>query len=231
MATYNGGPFIYEQVDSILIQLGVDDELIISDDGSTDNTINEVLRFKDNRIKVIKGPKQGIIKNFENSLKAASGDYIFLSDQDDIWLPNKIKNCINVMQENKEISLVVTDCKVVNNDLDEIYSSYFRLRNSKSGFFKNLYKGGFHGCCMCFSRSTLEKSLPFPDNIPMHDWWIGLVAEIHGKTFFLNECYLLYRRHDFNASSASEKSSNSLSQMISYRFILLLNIVKRFFNT
>lgn len=229
MATYNGASYIKQQIESILSQLGENDELIISDDLSTDDTVRMILEFRDDRIKLVEGKKQGIIKNFENALKAASGDYIFLSDQDDVWISGKVDAVIDLFELNNDISLVVTDCKVVDNCLNDIYPSYFKIRNSSSGFIKNLYKGGFHGCCMCFNKKVLNKSLPFPDNIPMHDWWIGLVAEMEGKTLFLNKPYLLYRRHGFNASSASENSKNSFWIMLKSRFILFMHIVKRYY--
>ena len=85
MATYNGEKYIKKQIESILINLNKDDELIISDDGSKDKTLDIIKSIKDKRIKIISGPKQGVIKNFENALNNCTGEYIFLSDQDDIW--------------------------------------------------------------------------------------------------------------------------------------------------
>lgn len=90
MATYNGEEYIKEQLESILCQLGEMDEIIISDDGSTDNTLNIIESYNDSRIKIhINTGKHGFVYNFENALQKAKGEYIFLSDQDDIWLPEK----------------------------------------------------------------------------------------------------------------------------------------------
>ena len=98
IATYNGGKFLGEQLQSILCQLGKDDEVIISDDGSTDNTYLLVMSIQDNRIKFYKHksdsfllPHEKATLNFENALKYAKGDYIFLSDQDDVWVENKVE--------------------------------------------------------------------------------------------------------------------------------------------
>lgn len=102
MATYNGGRFIKEQIDSILPQLSQYDELIVSDDGSTDRTLEIIASYKDERIKVFHHQKTGnkyyptlkvcySTNNFENALKQAKGDYIFLCDQDDIWEKNKVE--------------------------------------------------------------------------------------------------------------------------------------------
>ena len=110
MATYNGEKYIREQIDSILAQLGDKDELIVSDDGSADATLSIVRSFSDPRIKIISNTgKHGTNGNFENALKHAQGDYIFLSDQDDVWLPGKVNICLQALQT---AHLVVHDCYV-----------------------------------------------------------------------------------------------------------------------
>ena len=112
MATYNGEKYIQEQIDSILKNLEKKDELIISDDGSNDGTIEIIKKNikKDNRIKLINGPKRGVIKNFENALLNCNGDYIFLSDQDDIWLPNKVKTVMSYFEQDDKLIAIVHDC-------------------------------------------------------------------------------------------------------------------------
>lgn len=227
IATYNGGEYVHEQISSIIMQLSESDEIIISDDGSDDNTLNIIKSFNDLRIKVYDGPKLGIIKNFENSISRAKGDFIFIADQDDVWIENKIQEFLTCFENNRDVNLIVSDCTVVDSNLQIIRSSYFETRNSGSGLLKNLYKGGFHGCCMCFRKELLNQILPFPNNIPMHDWWIGLVAEVKGKTFFLDKSLLLYRRHGLNASSASERSTNSLFIQIKHRLNLIMNLIRR----
>ena len=91
MATYNGERYIKEQVSSIMQQLGENDELIVSDDGSSDSTLQVLDSFHDSRIKVFSGPRTGLTYNFENAIKNANGDYLFLSDQDDVWECNKVE--------------------------------------------------------------------------------------------------------------------------------------------
>ena len=111
IAAYNGGRFIREQVMSILPQLGEDDEIIVSDDGSIDDTINILNSFHDKRIKIfINEGRHGVVPNFENALKHSSGDYIFFSDQDDTWNDNKVKKCVEALND---ADLVVHNSRVV----------------------------------------------------------------------------------------------------------------------
>ncbi len=137
MATYNGEEYVAEQIQSILSQLEQNDEIIISDDGSCDNTLNIILQFEDARIKLFHNKNHGLIHNFENALKNAIGDYVFLCDQDDIWLPHKVSEMFDALQL---YDLVVSDCTVVDKNLNIILDSFFKQRSSGEGFLKNLYK-------------------------------------------------------------------------------------------
>src|SRR5690606_20683556 len=172
IATYNGAKYIGEQLESILPQLSCDDEIIISDDSSSDNTIEIIRSFADERIIIL--PKQTFrnpIFNFENSIKHAKGDIIFLSDQDDIWAPRKIEIMIPLI---KDYDLALCDCSVIDDNGNLLHPSYFALIDSQPGLLRNLYKTNpYMGCCMGFSRKLLEVVLPFPRRIPMHDLWIG----------------------------------------------------------
>ncbi len=224
MATYNGEEYVAEQIQSILSQLGQNDEIIISDDGSCDNTLNIILRFEDTRIKLFHNKKHGLIHNFENALKNATGDYVFLCDQDDIWLPDKVSEMLGAL---RLYDLVVSDCTVVNQNLDVIFESFFKQRSSRKGLLKNLYKNSYLGCCMAFRRKVLEYVLPFPKHIAMHDIWIGLMVELHGTAFFLKKPLMLYRRHGHNASPSSEKSSYSLFYQMKYRAYFIYSLFEK----
>ena len=159
MATYNGRRFIKEQILSILQQLSNQDELIITDDASIDDTEHLIQDFNDSRIKFYKNTTRlGYIKNFELALSKSSGEIIFLSDQDDIWLPEKISRMCQII-ENNDCSAVVCNAQVINADGTTIGSSYFATRKSRSGLWHNFYKNGYHGCCMAVKRSVL-KSCP-----------------------------------------------------------------------
>lgn len=224
MATYNGEKYVYEQMNSILKQLGSDDEVIVSDNGSTDKTIQIIADFKDPRIKVIHfSAKKGPIWNFENALKNAVGDYIFLADQDDIWEQDRLTQAVPHLEKNV---LTVCDCKIIDaHGRRSKKRTFFEMKKSGSGLVKNLISNTFLGCCVSFRRELLRYALPFPEGIPAHDWWIGLCAEKYGSTYFIPKIGISYRRHGQNASSASEKSQTTIIQKILFRFSLLKGLL------
>ncbi|MFD1121513.1 glycosyltransferase family 2 protein [Methylophilus flavus] len=227
IATYNGQAFIQDQLISVLSQLGTSDEVLVSDDGSSDNTIKIIRAIEDSRIKILplSNTRLGIVKNFERTLSAASGDYIFLCDQDDIWLENKVNRTIESLRYSV---LTVSDCKVVDANLLEVSPSFFALRNSGPGFIRNLYKNAYLGCCIAFRKELMSYILPFPQSAPMHDMWIGLIAQTVGRVSFIREPLVLYRRHGKNASSTAEKSNFSLYKQIKIRLVLCCLVILRY---
>ena len=223
MATYNGGKYIKEQLSSILSQLSKNDEVVISDDGSTDNTIEIIQSFKDKRIKVIDGPHNGVKQNFANAIENCNGKYIFLSDQDDIWIENKVETLLNVFEKEK-CTCIIHDCFVFNNNTNKIiYNSFFKYRNSGSGIIKNIWKNTYIGCCMAISCDMKKYVLPIPNNIEMHDQWIGILCEKHGKSIFINNKLIRYRRHDNNVS---ELKHYSIFKMIKNRVNFIFKFVR-----
>lgn len=233
MATYNGEKYLREQVDSILVQLESGDELIVSDDYSSDRTLDILRGYNDSRIKIFMNDYlKGVTGNFENALRHASGDIIFLSDQDDIWLENKVALFKDAL---KQADLVLSDCMVVDSDKQIIVPSKFKAENVKVGVWHNLYKSGYLGCCMAFKRDVLAWSLPFPPKHVLHDIWIGLTAGIKGRFILLDEPTLMYRRHSSTVTSTSKSlfknrkgsgNGNSLWYKLKYRGVILFQLVK-----
>lgn len=223
--TYNGEKFIKQQLDSILFQLAEKDEIIISDDSSTDRTIEIIKSYNDKRIKLIENQKfSSPIFNLENALKHAKGDYIFLADQDDVWYPDKVKIVLKHLENN---NLVVTDCKLIDKDNNTLAPSFFQLINSGQGFFKNLIKNTYLGCCMAFDKSVLNYALPFPKKIAMHDIWIGLNAELFSSVYFCDEILISYRKHENNQTPyTGGKSKNTTLYMVKYRMEMIALILK-----
>lgn len=228
IATYNGEKFIKEQLDSILVQLGERDEVIISDDNSTDDTIEIIKGYNDNRIKCFNNPFKGTVKNFENAITNSSGDYIFLSDQDDIWIKNKIEVCVADFQ--KGYDLILSDCSIFDSESKEfIQDSFFEFNNSKMGVVNNIFKNSYIGCCMAFSSKVKNKVLPFPKNIPMHDSWIGINSELYFNVNFNRDKLIKYRKHSNNASdTGSGKSKYSFFRKVSFRIIIIYHLLIKF---
>lgn len=224
VATYNGEKFIREQIDSILCQLSSDDEIIVSDDGSTDGTIVIINCIGDKRIRIIEGPrKHSPTFNFENALKEAKGDYIFLADQDDVWKTNKVEVCMKWLQK---YDCVVSDAEVTDSSLNQLYPSLYEVMHMKEGrIYNTIWKNGYTGCCMAFMRNVLEASLPFPKDIPMHDIWIGNVAAYKYSVKFIPDKLILFRRHNDTVSCNGKGSKYSIWQQIRFRWNIIKSIV------
>ena len=224
MSVKNGAKYLEEQVMSILPQLGAMDELVACDNGSTDGSVGILKSFQDPRIKIIKAPGVGVVESFEHALMNCTGELIYLADQDDIWSPNKISVMSQCLEE---YDLVVCDCTMIDDTQRVQVKSFFELNGSGKGFVKNLIRNSYMGCCMAFRRAVLNKALPFPRAISMHDYWLGLVAEVHFKTLFLQEPLLWHRKHSNNHSTTGRRSSQPYARRISQRIRLLGNLVQR----
>lgn len=227
MATFNGGRFIREQLESILSQLPPDAEIIIADDGSTDDTLLVVDSLNESRIRVLPAERHlGVIYNFERALRASKGEIVFLADQDDVWLPGKVEMCLAALNE---ADLVMHDAFLLGLS-DAFESAWGRngklsdIRTYRSGVVANWWKNSFTGCCMAFRRKVLDKALPFPKNLPMHDQWLGVVAEKNFKVKFIDEPLVEYRQHSSNATHI-EKSPAGVLQKIKWRVDLLKAII------
>ncbi len=226
LTTHNGEKYIYDQIVSILSQIDKEDEIIISDDSSTDKTLNIINTINDKRIKVFTNNRFfHHTPNFEFAISKASGNYIFLSDQDDIWLPNKV---IVMKQHLNTHNLVISDCFVVDSDLNILKDSVRGSRKILNGILVNLIHNNFLGCCMAFDRLVLEKALPFPRNILSHESWLGAIAGVFGKTIFIDDKLILYRRHNFNYSNTLNGSNLTLYYKLKYRFFIILNLIIRY---
>ena len=232
MATYNGERYIKEQIDSILCQLSEDDELIVSDDHSTDSTCVIIKSYNDNRIKLFMNElEKGVTHNFENALLHSSGDIIFLADQDDVWLPNKLCELTDFLIQGN-YDLVTSNCALTDSELNITQDMFYEEQSplDKSAL-ENWVKNLWLGSCMAFHRKVLEATLPFPDKVVAHDLWIALFSQIHFKCGYYPKVLQLYRRHENTVSFAGAKSTNSFWYKIAYRvylayFLLIRSITK-----
>ncbi len=223
MAACNGEAYLPEQMESILSQLGENDEVVVSVDPSQDRTFEILFEYaaKDPRVRVLEGPGQGVIRNVENALQNCGGQMIFLADQDDVWMPDKVEKVSRALAHS---TLVLHDAQIVDAGLMEISPSFMNWRKSRKGVLANIRKNSYIGCCMAFRRELMQHILPFPENLPMHDQWIGLMAEKHETVRLLHVPLIQYRRHD---SNATEQTHAKLTQMLKWRAEITREVIKR----
>ncbi len=204
MATYNGERYIADQLQSILKQLSHEDELIIVDDASADDTCRIIGELADPRITLIThDTNQGVVRTFEETIRTACGDILFLSDQDDLWIDEKVSKVLRAFEERPDVDIVCSAIQAINEAgtpcHDKIYSE---LRPFSAGLFQNLLSNRFQGSTMAFRARLIPRILPFPSRYYiLHDVWVGVRNSITGgKAFYIPEPLLFYRRHSLNAS-------------------------------
>lgn len=216
LASYNGEKFIKKQIESIMPQLTSDDELIVSDDGSKDKTKEIVLALAeaDSRIKLVDGPKMGYNKNFENAIKYAKNEFIFISDQDDEWMPNKVEKVLEEFDD--KTNCIRHDCIVIDDNNNVLIESYNTERGANLSYKKNFYKNTFTGCCMAVRRDWLLKLLPFPENI-YYDAWIGILSCRFNNAKIIDDKLIKWCRHE---GTVTKLHRNSIIWIIKYRLRL-----------
>jgi glycosyltransferase involved in cell wall biosynthesis len=218
MATYNGQEYLKKQIDSIFAQSNQDWQLLIRDDGSCDNTISIIkdymARFPD-RIKLItdKDCHLGASLNFGKLLECADTEYIMFSDQDDLWLPNKIKLTLNTMKTAELIYpdkpiLVHTDLQVIDSELKTIANSLWSYQKLFPETGDSLNRIMAHnvvtGCTVMINKKARAVSIPVPDEAVMYDWWLALNVCRHGKVIYVSIPSVLYRQHSRNRLGAQK---------------------------
>ncbi|WP_313672148.1 glycosyltransferase family 2 protein [Sphingobacterium multivorum] len=219
IATFNGEKYIKEQILSILNQLSFNAEIIISDDKSTDKTVEIVKSFNDPRIIIIENMiGKGPVKNFENAISHATGSIIFLSDQDDIWRDDKVTKILSFFESYPEYSCLFSNAKLIDKYGKETTGRFFS-EPPDINFYKLILKNRFLGCTMAFKRSV--DILPFKNDLPMHDWYIGLKHVRFGKVGFINEDLIYYRRHGENVTTGKR---SSILQVLKWRISILKSI-------
>ena len=226
MAVYNGAGFLMTQLESILEQLARSDDLCVVDDASQDGSVEIITRVGDDRVRLVRNQRNvGVVKAFEQALRLARGEIVFLSDQDDLWLPGKVEKTLAVFAKRSDVTMVATDASIIDEKGRTIAASFFAQRGAFSpGFLSNFLKNKCLGCTLAFRRSMLERFLPIPADVPMHDIWFGLLNAIYGTTYFIAEPLTAYRRH---GSNRSPRQHAGLAQMTRWRVRLLKNLATR----
>ena len=186
LASYNGEKYISEQLESIINQSLAPNEIIICDDNSQDKTVALIEHYQKTSIipiKIFANKKRlGVVKNFEKAIKQCNGDIIFLSDQDDFWLPDKIKKYIEYFSKKPSINAICSDVEIVNNNLKPAGYSLWQLikfnhtnhpqKPDKDLFVLLLNKNIVCGATLAFRKKILKITLPI-DTLWAHDAWIG----------------------------------------------------------
>jgi glycosyltransferase involved in cell wall biosynthesis len=201
MATFNGERYLLEQLESIARQSHQPDELVISDDGSNDRTIEMARAWAATapmRVRISVAEKRlGITANFEQALRLTTADIIFLSDQDDVWLPQKIERVLEEFMRDPEILLVLNDQWITDENLRSTSRTSHEILKRKYHLYDRQSLVSGHGCCMAVRRPLLDLALPLPsgklDN--GHDVWLAKLTAMMGRQKIVSEPLQLYRRH------------------------------------
>ena len=208
MACYNGERFIAEQIDSILAQLPPDAELIVCDDGSKDRTREIVRGYDDRRVLLhVFERNAGHVGNFERALALATGDIVFLSDQDDVWEPDKVATVMDVFARAPDTAMVVHPLALIDGAGRPLERRIDHWTLAEAGvqpraryLLRQLAKCQITGCATAFRREVAALMLPFPNQAYAHDHWLAVAAPMVGAVVFLDRPLIRYRQHDANVS-------------------------------
>jgi glycosyltransferase involved in cell wall biosynthesis len=227
MAVYNGRAYLREQIESVLLQLQPADELIIVDDASTDGSAAIAQEFASSIVLLVGNEANlGVVRTFGRGLALARNPIVFLSDQDDVWLPGKREAFVEAFCRDPQVSVVLSDAEVIAGDGTLLAHSFMQWRHGRfrGGVWATLRKNHYLGCAMAVRRDLLKLALPIPQGVPMHDMWLGIMGAASGRVVYLPTPYLRHRRHDRNTSPSS---SRPWYQMLWWRLGLAFAFLRR----
>lgn len=214
VATYNGAAYVEQQLASILATLGHDDEIVVSDDGSGDDTVARVRAIDDPRLHLLDGGERlGYQGNFARAIAATTGEYIFFSDQDDICLPTRVPLSLAALAE---APCVCGDAVIVDEALSVLHKSHFGRRRARFEAAWLIARPAVIGATMACRRAFLLKHLPFPRGVP-HDMWLSIQAARRGELAVIREPLILYRRHSSALSATGRVSTRSIASRMRER--------------
>lgn len=220
MATYNGEKYLAEQLDSIINQTYHNWNLLIRDDSSTDRTLEIIQDYqkKDNRIKLLKDNKGnlGIVKNFEELLKNSESEFIMFSDQDDIWIENKLDMYLKMIEKIKNKGFMIhSDAILFDKNKSNILKDTFISKKAINKGLENVFFNYFvQGATILISKEIKNFILPFPKEVYLHDRYIHLISELFFERIFVNKALIYYRQHGDNQIGAK----NTIRELLSKRY-------------
>lgn len=231
IATFNGGDYIEEQLLSILNQIGESDEVVIVDDGSTDDTVSTILKLQDHRIKLTAHTlNRGYVRTFEDSITLARGSVIMLSDQDDMWPPGRVNKILNAF-ENANTDVIVGKFSYMFGSLPPPYSSSFRKANDNCGLVNLAWwfagRLPFYGCCIAFKAEIRPSLIPFSCDAIGHDHALAIYSNVHDSVYFLDEAIVLRRLHSSNLTSSNRSIPQKLISRVRFLRVVLRHYRRR----
>lgn len=220
MATYNGEKYLVEQLDSIINQTYRNWNLLIRDDNSTDKTLEIIQNYhkKDKRIKILKDNKGnlGIVRNFEELLKSSESEFIMFSDQDDIWVENKLDMYLKMIEKIKNKGFMIhSDAILFDKNKSNILKDTFISKKAINRGLENVFFNYFvQGATILISKEIKNFILPFPKEVYLHDRYIHLISELFFERIFVNKALIYYRQHGDNQIGAK----NTIRELLLKRY-------------
>ena len=230
LATYNGERFLPDLLASLVAQTHANWRLLVRDDGSSDATL-EILAAAartDERIEIVHDNlgNLGTLGNFGELLRrAADASYMLLADQDDVWLPGKIASLMGAMRARETVTgpdvalLAFSDLRVGDADLKITHPSFVDQQGLRAMIEPSLQlqelitQNVAPGCSMLINAALRVRALPLPGCVPLHDWWLILVAQVCGQIIWVPEALLIYRQHADNQLGAASLWGQILRQL------------------
>lgn len=240
LPVYNGEKYLSEQIESYLRQTYTDWNLLIRNDGSTDNSqavIDNYCKLYPDKIRFIKEPIEniGLVGSLNVLLSHTTGDYIMLSDQDDVWLPEKIElslNEIKRIEKDNKPAMVCTDAICVDENMEVLSKSFFESQKFIDGIMgdkeKMMALNEVQGCTVIINKSSLSHICQLPTFMKIHDMWIGVICAHYGSVSYLHKQTLLYRQHTGNTLGSVNVNANYYLHRIKFFPYLIKSRYKLF---
>ncbi|WP_308930508.1 glycosyltransferase [Arthrobacter sp. SLBN-112] len=219
MASYRGALYIEEQISSILQELGPNDELVIVDDASPDDTVEVIREFNDPRVRLIQNASNsGYVRTFEKAVLASKGEFIFLSDQDDVWVPGRVNQMLEGLQKS---AMVATNFAMLGGGprpwIPPLKSAMDSRRLANLLGIMIGYRA-YYGCGMAFRRELIPVLTPIPAYVrESHDLWFAICGNVARSIVHLEAPSLLRRLHDQNETPSGFRS---LRRIVEARLML-----------
>lgn len=225
MATYRGAQFVKEQLESILIQLGPHDELVVVDDASPDETVQIIGSLADDRIRLIEAKvNQGYVRSFDQAVVASRGEYVFLADQDDVWTPGRLETMVNALREHNVVASNFAILGAGERGKIPLLRSVDSHRHLRNIIGVVVGYRPYYGCGMAMTRKQAEIFSPVPSYlVESHDLWLALCGNVAKSMCHLDEPTLLRRLHDDNVTP---RGWRSIRTILAARVMILRALVE-----